>query len=356
MQFHVLTLPHTHTTYEFISCAYTIKVINFCRMMHELGHEVFLYSGEKNEAPCTEHICCISEEQRMEYLDGANNSAKSINANWDVNGKGWTTYNTNAIEEIRKRIEQKDFICAIAGNCHKPIADAFPAHMTVEFGIGYTGTFSRYKIWESYAWMHLNYGAYSNNNAYGVDGHWYEAVVPGYLPMELFPFQEKKEDYFLFIGRLISRKGYHIASEVCKHLGKRLYIAGQGVPPEYGEYLGVIDAETRGKYMAAATAVFVPTIYIEPFGNVAIEAQACGTPVISTDWGAMTETIEQGKTGFRCHTFKDFVQACDDVRYLDPYYIRERIARNYSLPVTAKKYEKYFESLMDLWKNGWYQL
>lgn len=356
MRFHVLALPHVHTTYEFSSCAYTIKVINFCRMMHEIGHEVFLYSGEKNETLCKEHICCISEEQRIIYLDGINNSSKSINANWDLNNQGWITYNNNAIKNIRERIQDKDFICAIAGNCHKPIADAFPAHLPVEFGIGYTGTFSKYKVWESYAWMHLNYGAQSNNNAYGVDGNFYDTVIPGYLPMELFPFQEQKEDYFLFIGRLIGRKGFDIASQVCKHLGKKLYIAGQGTPSDYGEYLGVIDAKQRGRLMAGATAVFVPTLYIEPFGNVAIEAQACGTPVISTDWGAMTETVEHGKTGFRCSTFKEFVKACEDVKTLDPYYIRERIARNYSLPVTARKYERYFERLMDLWKDGWYQL
>lgn len=324
--------------------------------MYESGHEVFLYSGEKNEAPCTEHICCISEDERMKHLDGSNNTSKNINACWDLNNEGWKSYNKNTVNNIRERIKDKDFICAIAGNCHKPISDAFPSHISVEFGIGYTGTFSKYKVWESYAWMHLNYGAYSNHDAYGVDGSWYDQVIPGYLPMELFPFQEKKEDYYLFIGRLIDRKGFHIASQVCKHLDKKLYIAGQGTSPEYGEYLGVIDAKQRGKLMAGATAVFVPTIYIEPFGNVAIEAQACGTPVISTDWGAMTETVEQGKTGFRCHTFKDFVKAAEDVKRLDPYYIRKRIADNYSLPVTAKKYERYFERLLDLWKEGWYQL
>lgn len=356
MRFHVLAIPHTHTTYEFSSCAYTIKIINFCRMMYESGHEVFLYSGEKNESLCTEHICCISEEQRIEHLDGANNSGKNISPNFEVKSQGWQIYNTNVIKNLKDKLQQKDFICAIAGNCHRPIAEAFPGHMTVEFGIGYTGVFAKYKVWESYAWMHLNHGAWSNNNPNKVNGLWYETVIPGYLPMELFPFQEHKEDYFLFIGRLIDRKGYHIASDVCKHIGKKLYIAGQGKPPEYGEYLGVIGAEERGKLMAGARAVFVPTLYIEPFGNVAIEAQACGTPVISTDWGAMTETVEHGKTGFRCRTFKEFVKATENVKDLDPYYIRERIARNYSLPVTAKKYERYFEQLLDLWDKGWYQL
>jgi len=57
-------------------------------------------------------------------------------------------FNNKAIIEIAKRIQEKDFICVIAGNCQKPIADFFPSNMTVEFGIGYTGTFAKYRVFE----------------------------------------------------------------------------------------------------------------------------------------------------------------------------------------------------------------
>ncbi len=55
MRFHVVSLPHTQTTTEYTSCAFTEKVRRFCIMMKSMGHEVYLYSGEYNQAPCDEH-------------------------------------------------------------------------------------------------------------------------------------------------------------------------------------------------------------------------------------------------------------------------------------------------------------
>jgi len=349
MRFHLVSLPHTHTTDEFSACAFTEKVRKFAIMMMDLGHEVFLYAGEKNEAPCTEHVVCLSEEDRKKAVGSSHYCMASFNASLPH----WRTFNGSVIREIGKRIQQQDFICLIGGYSHKEIADAFPNHMSVEFGIGYPGTFAKYRVFESYAWMHTVYGAQAGNPA-AADGVWFDDVIPGYFEVERFPFSVEKDDYYFFIGRLIDRKGYNIAVEVCKKLGKRLLIAGQGTPPDYGEYLGVIGPEERGRVMARAKAVFVPTVYVEPFGNVAVEAQGCGTPVIATDWGAMTETVEQGKTGFRCRTFQQFLDAAEDVSKLDPHYIRQRAIDTYSLGVIGKKYETYFKRLLTLWGDGWY--
>jgi hypothetical protein len=68
MIFHVVALPHTHLTKAFSSCAYTAKVIGFCRMMKDRGHTVYLYAGEQNEAPCDELITCISEADRAKVV------------------------------------------------------------------------------------------------------------------------------------------------------------------------------------------------------------------------------------------------------------------------------------------------
>ena len=70
MRFHVISLPHTQTTKEYVNCAYTEKVRRFCMMMKSLGHTVYLYASEDNEAPVDELITCITKEQQQEALAG----------------------------------------------------------------------------------------------------------------------------------------------------------------------------------------------------------------------------------------------------------------------------------------------
>lgn len=350
MRFHVISLPHTNTTKDFVWCAYTEKVRRFCNMMKSLGHTVYLYAGTQNEAEVDELITCISEEDRLE-LENREDKAQIL---FDANSKYWKTFNAKATIEIAKRIEQKDFICVIAGNCQKPIADLFPNNMTVEFGIGYTGTFSKYRVFESYAWMHSVYSAHKD--PYAVDGRFYDTVIPGYLDPAMFPYQPNKGDYYLYIGRMINRKGVQIAAETCKELGARLILAGSGEDiPEYGEYIGSVGAEKRAELMGGAIATFVPTLYIEPFGNVNIESQACGTPVITTDWGAFTETVIQGVTGYRCHTLDEFCRAAEDVKNLDTYAIHKYAVDKYSVDTIRYEYDKYFRRLLGLWGKGWYE-
>lgn len=350
MRFHVAALPHTHTTAAYLSCAYTAKVINFCRMMKARGHTVFLYGGEQNEAPCTSHVVCVSEAERAAHVGQGHFTSASFDASLPF----WRKANATMAAEIKARALPQDFVCLIGGVAQKPIADALPNMISVEYGIGYGGTFSKYRVFESYAWMHTIYGAETMGRPHDADGKWFDAVIPGYLDPAMFPFSAEKDDYFLFVGRLIERKGYRIAMEVAQALGKRLVVCGQGTPPDGCDYRGVVGPEERGRLMSRARAVFVPTIYLEPFGNVHVEAMACGTPVITTDWGVFTETVDEGVTGFRCRSFSEFKKAAEDAAHLDPYVIRSNAVSRFSLDVIGRQYEQYFTRLLTLWGAGWY--
>lgn len=351
MTFHLVALPHTNVNEEHSSCAFNQKVLKFAKMMKSLGHVVYLYSSEKTDAPFDHHYICITEEERIACLEGKHYTK----ASFDYTKPHWKRFNGEAIRQMKEVIKPQDFICVIGGLAHKEIADAFPQNMTVEFGIGYSGTFAKYRVFESYAWMHTLYGA--QQGAQGSAGIWFDEVIPSYFDVDEFPFEEEKDDYYLFIGRLVPDKGFSIAQEVCEKMGKRLILAGPGEHTGYGEFVGEVNPKERGKLMSKAKAVFVPSTYLEPFGSVAAEAQLCGTPVISTDWGAFTETVLDGTTGYRCRSFKEFCDAVESIENeeLDHQEIRDWATSHYSMPVVAGLYEDYFLRLLTLWDKGWYQ-
>ncbi|MFI5779355.1 glycosyltransferase [Nocardia sp. NPDC051570] len=357
MRFHVAALPHTQTTKHYSPCAYTQKVRKFCDMMMALGHEVYLYASEENEAACTELITVVTKDDQREWF-GAKTLADGFDwFTWDAHERHWLIANARTITEIAKRKQPRDIICAIGGSGQKPLADAFPELQTVEFGVGYSGVFANYRVFESYAWMHAVYGARSSvGRIMSERGQFYDAVIPNYFEVEDFPFAEEKDDYFLFIGRLIEAKGYQIAVDACKRLGAKLIVAGAGRPPDYGEYAGVVDVRQRGELMSRARGVFVPSLYLEPFGGVHIEAMLCGTPVITTDWGAFSETVRHGVQGFRCRTLREFCDGAEAADKLDRRAIRDYAVSKFSTEVVARQYDDYFHRLQTLWGDGFYTL
>lgn len=352
--FHVVALPHTNVTRQFQSCAFTQKVRRFCQMMKARGHRVYLYAGQECDVETDGLVALVTEAEREEMVGGRHYTQ----ADWGH--PLWATFNNRVIAALRDHpIQPRDFICLIGGVSQKPIADAYPAHMSVEFGIGYAGTFAEFRVFESYAWMHTIYGADTNGNAGAADGRYFDAVIPNQIDDDLYDFQvSAHRNYALFVGRLIDRKGYRLAQEVCEAANLPLKLAGPGEPNGgWGEFIGEVSAEQRTELMRYATCLIAPTQYVEPFGTVHIEAMAAGCPVVSTDWGVFTETIEKGRNGWRCRSFADYVRAVKMARSVDVEWRGEIAAatrRRYSMSTVSYEYEAYFNRLSTLWGDGFY--
>lgn len=362
---HVVALPHTVTSKEFLPCAYTQKVLNYCRMMQSQDWRVIHYGTEGSTVTC-EHVDIITREEQRRIFGEENWRKTFFNIEWNPASPHWSIHNHRASEEIRRRLTKGDFLCVIAGGCQKPIADALPGVPVVEWGIGYAGVFANFRVFESYAWMHAVLA--SIKGAYGADGHFYDCVIPNSFPAEDFSLGKGDGGYAFYIGRLIRRKGLQVAIETCQAAGVPLKIAGQGGELKDGklhfdgialdaqgvEYVGTVDVAERNRLMGGAIATFVPTFYLEPFGGVAVESQMCGTPVITTDWGAMTETVAEGESGYHCHTLGEFVWALRKAPELDRAAIAAHALATYSCDAVAPRYDRYFRRLADLNGKGWY--
>ncbi len=361
---HVVSLPHTQTTEKFLHCAYTQKVVKFCKMMLAQGRRVILYSGDENEAECTEHVPLFSEQWRTERFGAWDKNGLFGNITWNPADDHWRFMNARAIEEIRKRRAPKDLLCLVSGWPQSTIAEALPELMPVEWAVGYTGIHLAYRVFESYAWMHHVYGLKQIE-----DGAAYDTVIPNFFDLADFQTPKSKGGYLLFVGRVIPRKGPHVAAEIAERAGLKLLIAGPGVTHvESGlirapgleikgthvEYVGSVGKKERTELMSGALALMAPTLYIEPFGGVSVEAMMCGTPVVASDWGAFTETVIPGQSGERFRTLQEGVDAISKARSIPAKRIREYAKSRFSLESVGPQFDKHFNRLTTLWSKGWY--
>ncbi len=187
----------------------------------------------------------------------------------------------------------------------------------------------------------------------------YVATVYNGIRLDDFPFQPEKDDYLLFAGRLSPEKGPDVAIEIARRADRRLLMAGL-IEPQYQEffdakvkphidgkqveYLGLLSQRDLAPIYRKAAGVLFPINWCEPFGLVAVEAQASGTPLIATRFGALPEIIVEGETGFVVDTIDEAVRAVDRLGALSPTACRKNTESRFSAAAMAKGYEAVYEN------------
>jgi glycosyltransferase involved in cell wall biosynthesis len=194
------------------------------------------------------------------------------------------------------------------------------------------------------------------------DANWVATIHHG-LPLEHMPFGAEPGAYLAFVGRIAPEKGVDDAIALAEATGMPLRIAAKVhdppevelfeelVKPALGkggiEFLGELGPLERDPLYAGALATVMLGAWPEPFGLVAIESLATGTPVIARRAGALTETIEHGVDGFLVDDLTEAQLAVERVAQLDRTEIRRRAIERFTPDRMAAAYEEAYRALLE---------
>jgi glycosyltransferase involved in cell wall biosynthesis len=171
-----------------------------------------------------------------------------------------------------------------------------------------------------------------------------------------------KHNYALALGRICPEKTFHLALDAARQSGTNLLLAGQVFPYdshlEYfakeirprldkrRRFLGPVGFARKKRLLAQARCLVIPSTVSETSSLVAMEALACGTPVIASRSGALPEIVEHGRTGFIVNNVDEMAWALREVSAIDPEECR-RVARSrFSACAMSATYLNVYERMI----------
>lgn len=185
------------------------------------------------------------------------------------------------------------------------------------------------------------------------------SIIHNGIDFNQFEFSNLAKDYYFWMGRVNPTKGVEDAVKFSRITKKKVFIAGpirdqnyfdQKVKPYLNKnliYLGSLGHKEKIKYYKSAKAFLMPIHWDEPFGLVAVEAMACGTPVLGYKRGALPEVVKEGIGGFLAETddIKQLIKLADNIEGLDRRKVMEEAKKNFSIEKMVKGYLDLYQSL-----------
>lgn len=186
-----------------------------------------------------------------------------------------------------------------------------------------------------------------------------DKVISNPIDVGSWPLRYRKDDYLLWIGRMMTDKGPQRAIEAARRADRRLVLAGPiqpgqeeffetevrpGIDGERVRFVGEVGGARKQQLFARAAALLMPIRWPEPFGLVMVEALACGTPVLAFPEGAASEIVIHGENGFLVDDEEEMAGAIEELGELDPGRCRESTSR-YSVDRVAIQYEAVYREL-----------
>jgi glycosyltransferase involved in cell wall biosynthesis len=185
--------------------------------------------------------------------------------------------------------------------------------------------------------------------------------IPNGVPVDRLRARHARRNFALALGRICPEKGLHLALDAARLAGTPLLIAGQIFPyeahqryfleeirPRLGpgaRFLGPIGFARKRRLLTAARVLLIPSLVAETSSLVAMEALACGCPVVAFPAGALPDLIEPGITGFLVSTSDEMAEAIPLCDGIDRERCREVAWRRFSLDTMIESYFRLYQRL-----------
>jgi glycosyltransferase involved in cell wall biosynthesis len=171
-----------------------------------------------------------------------------------------------------------------------------------------------------------------------------------------------KRAFALCLGRICPEKGFHLAIVAATKVGRPLLLAGAVFPYERHEryfreqiapkldskrrWIGPIGFARKRRLLTAAGCLLVPSLVPETSSLVAMEALACGTPVVAFPSGALAEIIEHGRTGFLVADVTEMAEAIEAAAGIDPDVCQAEARKRFAIGRMIAAYLERYHQLV----------
>ncbi len=175
-----------------------------------------------------------------------------------------------------------------------------------------------------------------------------------------YQFNPMPKNHLAWVGRIAPEKGLEDAVEAVQQVGIELKIWGviqdeaywnhirSSYPNARIEYCGFLSTQDLQEALGESRALLMTPHWIEAFGNVAIEALACGVPVIAYRRGGPAEIVQDGKTGWLVEpdSISGLVEAISKLEQIDRASCRRHAEREYSLKAMGDRLEIWLDRIV----------
>ena len=188
-------------------------------------------------------------------------------------------------------------------------------------------------------------------------------AIPNGVPVEHLPLCRDKTGYALTLGRICPEKGFHLAAAAARQAGVPLVLGGHAfayrshqdyfcevlaplLDERWFRFVGPLGMADKCRWLGQARCLLVPSQIAETSSLVAMEALACGTPVVAFRAGALSEIVEDGRTGFLVDNVEDMARAILRAESIDPVECRRAAVERFSADTMTARYLARYERMV----------